>query len=476
MSAVWTAQQDDAFVARKPPSNLRIHWLMSARSLLSALLFSATLPLFAQPVGDGIADDTAAVQQLLDAGGAVRLGRGTYRLTKTIEIDLAKTGFVSLNGDGVARFVMAGPGPAFRFKGTHGGTAAPQTVKPEVWERQRTPMVDAVEIVGDHPEADGVEAVGTMQLTLTRLVVREARHGVRLAERNRNVILSECHLYHNRGVGVFYDEVDLHQSTITGCHISYNAGGGVVTRGGGVRNLHIGNCDIESNMTPETPPTANVLIDCTGGSTAEVTIVGCTIQHNPSPGAANVRVIGQGVPRPGNEAPNWGHLTIADNVLSDVEINIDLQNVRGAVITGNTFGVGYQHDLLAVGCSQIAVGANSFDRNPPYYRGKSEAVKGGLVFRGCTDVTLSGLHVNGVRGHEAALLIEDGSGFNLSGCSILDSDGTGLLLRKTRDSLITGCRIADRRPDRAPAPSIRLEGGSGNDLHANHTAHGVETR
>jgi hypothetical protein len=444
--------------------------------VLPAFVLLATASLFAQPVGDGVADETAAVRQQLEAGGAVRFARGTYRLTQTIEVDLDKTGFVSLSGDGVARFVMAGPGPAFRFKGTHGGTAAPPTVKPEVWERQRTPMVDAIEIVGDHPEADGIEAVGTMQLTLTRVVVRQARHGVRLAGRNRNVILSECHLYHNRGVGVFYDEVDLHQSTITGCHISYNAGGGVVARGGGVRNLHIGNCDIESNMTPEAPPTANVLIDCTGGSTAEVTLVGCTIQHNPSPGAANVRVLGRGKAYGDNEAPSWGHLTIADNVLSDVEVNIDLEHVRGAVITGNTLGVGYQHDLRAVGCSHIAVGANVFDRNPPYYRGKAEVVKGGLVFRGCRDVTLSGLHVNGVRGHDAALLLDNCTGFNLSGCSILDSDGVGLLLRNTRDSLITGCRIADRRPVRAPAPSIRIEGGSDNNLHANQTAHAVETR
>lgn len=449
---------------------------MLFRLRICALFLANTLPLVAQPAGDGRTDDTAAVQQLLDAGGAVRLGRGTYRLTRTIEVDLDKTGFVSLSGDGVARFVMAGPGPAFRFMGTHGGTAAPQTFKPEVWERQRTPMVDAVEIVGDHPEADGIEAVGTMQLTLTRVVVREARHGVRLAVRNRNVLLSECHLYHNRGIGVFYDEVDLHQSTITGCHISYNAGGGVVTRGGGVRNLHIGNCDIESNMTPEAPPTANVLIDCTGGSTAEVTIVGCTIQHNPSPGAANVRFIGRGKPYGGDESVRWGHLTIADNVLSDVEINIDLQHVRGAVITGNTFGVGYQHDLRAVDCSNLAVGANTFDRNPPYYRGKSEAVKGGLVFQDCTDCTLTGLHVSGVRGQEAALVLENCAGFNVSGCTLLDSDGAGLLLRHTRDSLITGCRIADRRPDRRAAPSVLIVGGEGNDLQANQTAQGVETR
>ncbi len=248
----------------------------------------------------------------------------------------------------------------------------------------------------------------------------------------------------------------------------------MVTRGGGVRNLHIGTCDIESNMTPEAPPTANVLIDCSDGSTAEVSITGCTIQHNPSPGAANVRFIGKGKPHGGDESARWGHLSICDNVLSDVEVNIDLQEVRGAVITGNTFGGGYEHDLLAVGCSNIAIGPNTFDRNPPYYRGKAEAAKGGLVFRSCRDITLTGLHIDGIRSHAAAVLIQDCDTFNISGCTILDSDGAGLLLKDTRSSLVTGCLIADRRPDRQGAPSIRMEGGKDNTLANNKLAHGAE--
>lgn len=455
--------------------------------LLIALLVLVSRPLIAgtnaaEPsvairgaVGDGKADDTAAIQKAVDAGGAVRFPRGVYRLTRTVVIDLEKTGFTSLNGDGVARFVMEGVGPAFKFIGTHEGTADPKTLKPNVFERQRTPMVDAIEIVGAHPEADGIEATGTMQLTITRVAVHEARHGIHLTVRNRNVIISDCHVYHNTGIGVFYDHVDLHQSNIIGSHISYNAGGGVVTIGGGVRNLQIGTSDIESNMTPNAPPTANVFIDCTDGSTAEVSIVGCTLQHNPSPGAANVRFIGNGKASTPDDHTQWGHLTIADNVLTDVEVNIDLQHVRGAVITGNTFGGGYEHDLLVTDCSNIAVGSNTFDRNPPYYRGKAEAAKGGLVFRDSRDITLTGMHIDGVRRQPAAVLIEDGDTFNMSGCTILDSDGPGLLLKNVRNSLVTGCLIADRRPDRAPAPSIHVEGGKDNTLSNNQLAHGSET-
>ena len=105
--------------------------------MISRLIFltltALTISLQAQPIGDGKADDTAAVQTMVDAGGAVRFGRGTYRLSKSIVVDLDKTGFISLSGDGVARFVMEGAGPAFHFKGTHGGTADPTSLKPEIF-------------------------------------------------------------------------------------------------------------------------------------------------------------------------------------------------------------------------------------------------------------------------------------------------------------------------------------------------------
>jgi hypothetical protein len=50
-----------------------------------------------------------------------------------------------------------------------------------------------------------------------------------------------------------------------------------------------------------------------------------------------------------------------------------------------------------------------------------------------------------------------------------------LLLKNMTNSLVTGCLIADRRPDRAPAPSIRIEGGKDNTLANNKLAHDSET-
>ena len=446
------------------------------------LLFAAIASLEAQSpkgtVGDGRSDDTAAIQAAADAGtGTLLFTRGRYRLTKTIVINLDKVGFTSLVGDGTATIVMEGTGPAFHFIGTHGGTADPTSVKPEVWEKQRTPMVDGLEIVGANPEADGIEATGTMQLTITRTTVRMARHGIHLTTRNRNVIISDCHLYNNSGCGVFFDNVDLHQSNIIGCHISYNAGGGVVTRGGAVRNLQIGTCDIEANQSPDAPPAANVFVDCSGGSTAEVTIVGCTLQHGgKSPGSANIVFIGKGAGQGKNadaDSTQWGHLTIADNVITDTRVNVHLRHARGITMSGNTFGVGHEHHLIVEDCSNVVIGPNSLDRNPRYYLGEAAKANDAIVFKNSRDCTLTGLHIDGIRRQPGAVVIEDCSDFNISGCTIFDSDGAGLLLKNLRDSLVSGCLIRDRRADREAAPSIKIEGGGGNVFANNKLSHGT---
>jgi hypothetical protein len=425
-------------------------------------------------IGDGKADDTAAIQKAVDSdSGTVRFEKGIYRLTKTITVKLDEKGPISLTGDGTARIVMAAAGPAFHIIGTHGGTAEPSSVKPEVFERQRMPLVDGIEITGANPEADGIEATGTMQLTITRVNIRDCRHAIRLTQRNRNLTVSNSHLYKNRGIGIFYDAVNLHQSNITGCHISYNAAGGVVSRGGEVRNVQISGCDIEANMATEAimgadakdaPASANVELDSRGGSIAEVAITGCTLQHTGKvAGSANVHIIGPGddkrvTSESGEGKTREGNVTISANVMSDVRINVHIEHARGVTILGNTFWEGFDHDLLVENSSQIAVTGNVFDRNPRYALWQKEAPKQGLVFRSCADCTLSGVHINGVREHAAALWVEDSRRFLITGCSILDSDGAGILLEKVRQSRVAACLIADDRSKRKFDATVDKDG------------------
>jgi len=421
--------------------------------------------------GDG-GDDTPAIQSAVDdaaLSGVVHFPKGVYRITKPITIDLARTRFIAIKGDGVARVVMAGEGPAFKLVGTHAGTAAPNTVKENVWSSERMPVIDGLEIVGDHENADAIEASGTMQLTLTRLLVRRCRHGIHLTSRNRNVLVSDCHIYQNRGIGVFLDAVNLHQINVTGCHISYCDGGGVVCRAGEVRNLQVTGCDIESNQGEKSPPTANVLIDSTGGSNAEVAITGCTIQHNHNAaGSANIRVKGPSarVVKGVTEARD-GHITITGNVISDVKQNIYLDHARGVVITGNTFWTAYEHNLLVEHSSYVTVGPNNFDRNPRYRGEERPATANAIVFSDCADCTLSGFTLSGVRAAPAGVTLERCDRFNVASLTILDCDGAGLLLKDLTRSRIAGCVIRDDRPE-AASLSLRTEGGRANMIVDNY--------
>jgi len=429
-------------------------------------------------VGDGKADDSAAIQKSVDAGVGL-FPRGNYRITRTITIDLDKIGYVSLVGDGTARVTMAGKGPAFHFVGTHGGTADPTSAKPNVWDKQRMPTVRGLEIVGDHEEADAIEATGVMQLTVAETLIRECRHGIHLTGRNRNILLSACHIYHNRGVGVFYDKVNLHQSNIVGCHISYCAGGGVVTRGGEVRNIHIGTCDLESNMTPKGEAGANVLIDCTGGSTDEVSITGCTLQHNSkSPGSANIRILGKGITS-GKDATvtQEGHITITGNVMSDVMVNVHLKHARGVTIAGNTFWEGFEHDLLVEDSQVIVVGPNDFDRNPRYLvNGNWGKDFNGLTFRNCADCKLNGFMVKGVWKKDAGVLLEKCDRCTLTDLSILDCDGVGLWMKDCTRCKVSDCTIHDdrERDTKKGTLSLKIAGGKGNWVKGNVLGNGSE--
>lgn len=430
---------------------------LKTTALLLLCLFISSLPRNCSPVcaketttpappslkGDGIADETLALQALFNsspAGTAMVLPAGKYRITKPLVIDLDTHGPFSLQGQG-ATLLIDGAGPALKLQGTHYKSADPSGFEKRVWQNQRMPLIDGLAITSRNPQADAIVAAGTMQLTISRVQIRNCRHAIRLVENNRNVILSEVHLYENSGVGVYLDDVNLHQINIGNSHISYNAQGGIVSRGGNVRNLHITGCDIESNMGVNEAPTANVLIDCSQSSagTGEVAITGCTIQHNhKAKGSANVRLIGNSKPVEEGTIVREGHVTITGNIFSDVFTNVHLQHCRGVTMTGNTFWMGFDQNLLVEDCAHVVMGANAFDRNPRYSYSDSTTSANSLVFRRTFASTLSGLHISHINKAEAAILFEDCQRLHLTGCSLFDCQVPELKFRGCQN-----CRVGE---------------------------------
>ena len=72
--------------------------------------------------GDGVADDTQALQRAIDESGVLVLEKGTYRVSAPLLLDTTQLGYAGVRGaQGTSRIVMTGPGPAFRIVGDHQG-------------------------------------------------------------------------------------------------------------------------------------------------------------------------------------------------------------------------------------------------------------------------------------------------------------------------------------------------------------------
>ncbi|WDQ14772.1 right-handed parallel beta-helix repeat-containing protein [Rhodopirellula sp. P2] len=423
----------------RPPRRVTCSLFFASITAFSVGTF-AMLPfaLAAEPVGDGVADDTAAIQQWIDAERDVQLPVGTYRITRPLRVDLKSTGAIAFQGEGRSRIVMAGPGPAIQVMGTHAGTADPSTVTDDIWNQQNAVIISDLEIVGEHPQADGVELSGTMQPTLHNLTIRKSRHAIHLVDRNRNVIVSDCHLYENSGVGLFLDAVNLHQINVTGSHISYNAGGGIASHDGNVRNLHITGCDIEGNMgSADAASSANVWLTSGSGSIGEVAITGCTIQHtHQGKDSANIRIDLHSQQVNGTEERRHGNITISGNILSDTQVNVHLRHLRSATVTGNTIWKGFQSNVVLENCEAVTLASNAMDRNPRYHLGRNTVAKHGVQLTDCRDCVLSANVIRGVNDRPAVLELTRCQGILVQGGVFSDDSLPAILAVECADCVI----------------------------------------
>ncbi len=409
--------------------------------------------------GDGRTDDTEAIEHAVQQGdGLLLFSRGEYRVTRPIEVDLERTGRFAVSGDGgLATVRMDGPGPAFFVRGTHGGTADPKGFRAGVWAEERMPTFSQIEIVGGHEEACGLRFEGVMQATLEGVLIRRCRIGVHLTKRNRNFLMSHCHVYDGVGaaVGVFFDGVNLHQANIVGSHVSYHRHAGIKVERSEIRNLQITGCDVEYNFDPEGADCADIWIDAREGTVREGTISSCTVQAKRSPGGANIRIEGPDLPL----STAGGLWTISGNVIQSQDINLLLRSVRAVNVTGNSFCSGFRRGVVLEKCRNIVLSGNTMDYNPDYSGDRVD----GMVVDGCSGIVVSGWIFESARaGEEAgfgALTVRGSEGVTVSGCQFYDPAGSAVHLSGVRDSLVSGNIFGCRKGGAVPEGWVRSEAG-----------------
>jgi hypothetical protein len=392
--------------------------------------------------GDGVTDDTAALTHAVQRGdGELTFLRGDYVISRPIYVPLELHGRLAIDGSGgTAKLLMHGPGPALHLVGSHRRTALPEHFQPGVWRKERMPSVRDLEIEGRHPQAGGVCVEGAMQSIFQGLLIRKVHHGIHLANRDRNVIIADCHIYDNTGIGVFFDRVNLHQTNVHGSHISYNLRGGIVVAASEIRNLQICGNDIEYNHDLKADASADVYFDCREGTVREGALVGNTIQAVQTPGGANVRFHG------GKDGPNnVGLFAISGNLIGSQTRVLDLRSCRGVVVSGNSIYSGYRHALWAENAEHLVIGPNSIDHNPEY-RGSSTDQ---MVFRNCRNVTFTGLILQHTRPAQEPV----SASVEMKNCRNVNVTGVQILGARTRGIALEGCsvvRVADCTVQGAP--------------------------
>jgi parallel beta-helix repeat protein len=374
---------------------------------------------------------------------------------------------------------MAGPGPALRVVGDHRGTALPSSVQPHTWDRERFPVITDLEIVGDHPEAIGVQLQNTMQATVSRVLVRRCKYAVHLVERNRNFVLSDSHLYDNAEFGLFLDRCNLHQINVTGNHISYCKKAGVKVLNGDVHNLQITGNDIEYNNHPGVdaspngePRGAEVWFECPDGTVSEVTVASNTLQATVQPGGANVRIHGN--PR---GFPSGARLvTITGNVLGSQRRGIELKHVQRVSISGNTLYDAQELTLWASHCEGITLAANTVSGGGTW----SEPPRDGFHLEDCANGVISGLTAErlgaGTPERGAAITLVRCRDVTVTDCQILDAEARGIELEGCERCRVTGNTVIDRRLRPTVRQAVRVLGPGKNNLVTNNLVGGATER
>jgi len=424
-------------------------------------------------VGDGEADDTEAIRHALEQGdGALEFPRGKYLISETIEISLDKTGRLGIDGsNGTATVIMTGEGPAFRIIGTHGGTGDPGSAKANIWEKQRMPTFRNIEVTATNKKADGFELIETMQAVFSGVLIRQVRHGIRLHKRNRNVLINDCHIYNNFGVGIFMDALNLHQINICGNHISYNRLGGIRIDKSEIRNLQITGNDIEYNnhrafgTKPEI--TAEILIDTTAekSSVNEVTIASNTIQATPSPGGCNIRIKN----KPGKDRPP-GLITISGNVIGSQENGVHLTACYGIAISGNTIYSAENRNLLLEQCSHMNVTGNVFRRHTPrMHTGVRVVDSTDCIFSGCSFRDES---EEGQKNGASLLELVDCRRISVQGCQLIDGAPWGLDAERCSEVNVNGCTFGGELVAKRGEGAIRFRGKGRKNLVSSCTIEG----
>ena len=279
-------------------------------------------------VGDGVADDTMAIQRALNIRSNVSFKYGaTYRITSTLNID---TDIVnSINGNG-ATLLLDSNTTLLNVEGHMiVASASPQSVGEDNIQNGHICIENLKLRSNTVRTGNGIKLSKTIFATITNCFITNFDTSILVSGINRNMLITNNHIYSNNYGIIFDNAVNLHQINIDSNHIGY-----------GIRNIWFDNAtmyniqicgnDLEIADDYDSSDVSKYCILVTANQTekiSEMEIVGNTLQ---------------------------GHGTATNKNI------IRLNYVQDSTIVGNHISNAFESNLLLYGCKGVTVSANEF--------------------------------------------------------------------------------------------------------------------
>lgn len=177
--------------------------------------------------GDGIADDTAALQAFFNmktSAGEMEPD-AKYRITNTVTMNVSRIRYLRGNN---ATILVDADVVGLDVVGTNAGSASPNEVLATVSANQMNPVIEGLRIASTKSNTDtdnfvgvGMQVTGTFALGLHRCNFYNLKTGLRFVGINRNAIIANNNIWNCLDYGVHIYKGDFHQVVFTGNHVSY---------------------------------------------------------------------------------------------------------------------------------------------------------------------------------------------------------------------------------------------------------------
>lgn len=318
-------------------------------------LYDGTREHYPGIVGDGISDDTQAIQNAIDNNNVVILPPNcTFKITDTLEIDVKTLKLFDGNN---SKIIVSGAFEAFHVSGLCAVSSNPLNQTDSVKEDEAASIIRNVRIIGTTSAVDascGIKLSGCFKTRIENCYIYNVTDGIIISGINRDLMFFGNQIYGVRRYGIYIDStVNLHQFNIVNNMIQYCKYGIYLDDPAQIANWQCVGNDIEISNYPSGSISAHRCIVINSGDTktellSEIEITGNTIQgHGDSnaiieiTGGANRRI---------------ERVSIAGNHISNISggAGVILSKVNNVSISGNTM----KDMLSSASCVSIANGKN----------------------------------------------------------------------------------------------------------------------